>query len=327
MRELSAWAIALMLIGCTAQAQLPSSAPSPTTITSEVEPQQQGRFKLRLTLSSPEDLKVREGDPIAAGQVLADRVRDRQRLETQKEQLQLQITQLQSPIAPLAAEHPVPEVAALPSPSFLGEVAEVERVKTLVTKAEKSKELAQRKLDLLQSLPRAEVPEATIPHETEVLAEKGRDLDQMNAELELAKAKLGKAQKDREYQEYLHSLELSQRAIAIEQANLQRQSQVQKQAEQLQARSFQLAQLTAQMQALEAQLVSLSAIRSPYAGTVQRIKVEGQTDQALAVELVLVISHSSRSGANADRGASATSDAVSSDGATAPTRAAGDGTR
>ena len=69
---------------------------------------------------------MREGDAVSVGQVLADRVRDRQRLETQKEQLQLQITQLQSPIAPLAAEHPVPEVAALPSPSFLGEVAEVE---------------------------------------------------------------------------------------------------------------------------------------------------------------------------------------------------------
>jgi biotin carboxyl carrier protein len=292
-------------------------------MTSETAPQQPGRFKLRLTLSSPEDLKVREGDPIAANQILADRVRDRQRLETQKAQLQLQINQLQSPIAPLAAEQSIPEVAALPSPSFLGEVAEVKRVKTLVAKAEKSKELQQRKLDLIQSLPKAEVPEATVPHETEVLAEKQRDLDQMNAELELAKAKLGQAQKDREYQEYLHSLELSRRAIAIEQASLQRQSQVQKQAEQVQARSFQLSQLTAQMQALDAQLLTLSAIRSPYAGTVQRIKVEGQNDQALVVELVLVIDRISRSGANADRGSISPSNEISSDGATALTGATG----
>jgi len=292
------WGIALMLGGCAAEAS--PQIPTPTVQTGSMSGEEipaQRRFKLRLTLSSPEDLRVREGDKVAEGQVLAARVRDRQRLETQKTQLQLKINKLKSPIAGLSPARPIPEVASLPSPSFLEQVAEVERVKTLVTKAEKARELQQRKLDLLQSLPKAEIPEATIPHETEVLAEKQRELDQVLADLELAKAKLAKAQQDRQYQEYLHSMELSKRAIAIEQARLQYQEQLQKQQEQEQQRSFQLAQLDSQMQNLNAQLLALSAIRSPYAGTIQRIKVEGQNDQSLIVELVMAVSRDSRSGA------------------------------
>jgi biotin carboxyl carrier protein len=61
----------------SAVAQAPTGptvpAPSPTETTK--------RFKLRLTLSTPTDLKVREGDRIAAGQILADRAHDRQRLD------------------------------------------------------------------------------------------------------------------------------------------------------------------------------------------------------------------------------------------------------
>jgi multidrug efflux pump subunit AcrA (membrane-fusion protein) len=54
-----------------------------TAQTSPTEPPTQTeRFKIRLTLSASTDLKVREGDEVAKGQVLADRTRDRLTLNT-----------------------------------------------------------------------------------------------------------------------------------------------------------------------------------------------------------------------------------------------------
>jgi hypothetical protein len=271
-------------------AQLPaaSSIAEPTSqpATSFSDPQ---RLSLKLTLSSPEDLKVREGDWVKQGQPLSDRVRDRQRLEARKRQLQIRMERLKQPVAGAAPVRAVPEVAALPMPSFLSQVAEVDRRRLGVAAAQRNLEQQQRKLDLLQSLPRAEVPEATVPHETELLKQRQQEVDQANAELEVSQGQLAQAQQDRQYQEYQHSLELSKRAIALQQAELQRQDQLQQQQAQERDRSFQIAQLEAQMQTLDSQLVSLSAVRSPYAGVIQRMRYEGQTDQSLTVELVLVV--------------------------------------
>jgi DNA repair exonuclease SbcCD ATPase subunit len=147
-------------------------------------------------------------------------------------------------------------------------------------------------LDMLQAMPDANLPEATVPHEEEVLAQRQQAIAQANADLQLAEAQLAQAQQERQFQEYQHSLEMSKRAIAIEQARLQRQEQLQNQQEQEQQRSYQLAEIQVQMQALETQLAQLSAVRSPYSGVIQRIKYEGQNDQALTVELTLVVSGS-----------------------------------
>jgi hypothetical protein len=265
----------------TLMAQLPT--PSLPTV-----PQNSQRFKINLTLSTQSDLKVREGDRIKADQVLADRVRDRQRLETQKQQLQLQIDRLKQPVAGPPPTKPIPGVASLPAPSFLEEVAEVERQKLRIEQAERNQQQQQRKLDLLQAMPSHELPEATLPHETEVLAQRQREVAQANAELQVTESQLVKAQTDRQYQEYLYSLEMSKRAIAIQESEIQRQGQLQRQQEQERERAFQLAQLTAQMQTLDSQIVQLSAVRSPFSGKVRRIQFQQQNDQALLVELTLL---------------------------------------
>lgn len=277
----------LLLPGCMEQRTVAQPTPTPQTITAETD--QARRFKIQLTLASPEDLKVKEGDTVQPGQLLADRTRDRQQLEAQKTQLLLQIKRLSVPTPGTVPAAPVPSVAALPAPSFLEQVAEVEQAKLKAEEAQRYRDNQQRKLDLIESLPRAEVPEAVIPHEREMLAQRDRALAQAFAAVQLAEARLSKAQKDREYLEYQHSLELSKRAIALQQQELQRQDQRQRQISQDQDREFKLAQLQAQLQTLETQLSQLSAIRSPYRGTIQRIKFEGQRDQSLAVELTLRI--------------------------------------
>lgn len=291
------WTIGLCLVGLScflhgcaekANSQAVSPTPTPQLVTGDQENGTRQRLTLKLTLSSPEDLKIREGDRVKANQVLSDRLKERQRLEAQKRQLQIQIDRLKTPIAGPPAARPIPEVAGLPPASFLDEVAEVERQRVGVTQAESVVMNQQRLIDMLSSMPDGQLPEATLPHEQEVLKQKQQELDQARAELQLAEAKLAQAQQDRQYQEYLHSLEMSKRAIAIQQAALQRQAQLQQQEEQERDRSFKLAQLEAQIQQLESQLFTLSAVRSPYSGKIQRIAWKEQNDQNLMVELTLV---------------------------------------
>jgi biotin carboxyl carrier protein len=278
------------LVSLGAIAQVPQlMVASPTPGSDMVEPVEETgqRLQLTLTLSTPADLKVREGDQVEQGQILSDRVRDRQRLEAQKRQIQIQMERLSQPIAGAATSRPIPEVAGLPPASFLEEVADMERSRLKVEAAARHLESQQRKLDLLQALPSAEVPEAVLPHEQAVLAQRQRELDQAQGDLQFSQAQLAKAQADRQYQEYLHSLEMSKRAIALQQAEIERQGQLQKQEEQERQRSFQLAQLAAQLQALDSQIMTLSAVRSPFSGTIQRIKYQGQNDQSLVVQLIL----------------------------------------
>lgn len=274
------WGVGLILSGCTAQAvseslpnpAAPTPAPPESADTVPVDPAPQRRFQIKLTLSAPEDLKVQEGDSVQTGQIIADRVRDRSRLEFHQGQLQGQITQLKARL-----NQPIPEVAGLPMPSFLSEVAEVERLKIKATDAQRVREQQQRKLDLLQSIPKADLPEATLPHEQVLLEQKQRLLNQALADVETAKGKLAKSQSDRLFREYEHSLEMSKRAISLRQQEIQQQGQ--------------LAQLEGQLSQVETQLSTLSAVRSPYSGRIQRIKFSGQSDQNLTVELVLVVSH------------------------------------
>jgi hypothetical protein len=278
----------LLLSGCASRAVSQAVAPGETTSAATVLTGDSGGSSQRLTLSSPADLKVEEGDRVEAGKVLADRTREQQQIQTQLDKLRLQMTQLQQPIPGPPPARSVPDVAGLPPASFLDEVAEVERQRTLVTAAEGAVMNQQRMLDMLTGIDSSQIPQATIPHEEEVLRQKQQLLDQARADLQLAQAQLGQAQSERQYQEYQHSLEMSKRAISIQQAELQRQEEVQHQQAELRDRAYDVAQLETQIQNLETQLFTLSAVRSPYAGTIQRVKFEGQNDQNLIVELVLV---------------------------------------
>jgi chromosome segregation ATPase len=271
------WGIALILSGCSAQAvsqSLPTPSATVPVSPESVDTAPQRRFQIKLTLAALDDLKVKEGATVIPGQILADRVRDQTRLAFQQRELQQRIKRLKAQMA-----LPVPEVSGLPTASVLGEVADVERLKLKAKAVQQAKEQQQRKLDLIQSLPKNEVPEATVPHEQAVLEQKQREVDQALAEVELSRGKLAKAQSDRQFQEYQHSLEMSKRAIALRQQEIQQQGE--------------LAQVEGQLSQVETQLSTLSAVRSPYAGKISRLKFQGQTDQSLAVELVLVVTDDS----------------------------------
>ncbi len=57
-------------------------------------------LKFNLSLSSPKDLKVRQGDRVGVGEILADRVEERSRLMSQRRALEMAIEQIQSRVVP-----------------------------------------------------------------------------------------------------------------------------------------------------------------------------------------------------------------------------------
>lgn len=233
-------------------------------------------LKFTLSLSAPDDLKVRQGDAVAKDQVLADRTRQRQQLSSQqqKTRLSLQRIQAQTVITP-PPPAPVPPVRALPAVSFATQEAAILAVQDHI-------ELQQRKLDLLQTLPPDQVPPAMREHEERIL-------EGLYSDLAAAQAELQKAQEDRKYQEYEYSLAMAQRAEQENQQQLSYSEQLQRVEQQQRDREFQIAQLETQMQEIDRQLADLSTVRSPYGGTIRRIKWLGQSDNTLTVEITLAV--------------------------------------
>lgn len=325
----------------------PLSSPSPLSPTTPGA----GRLvKINISVTSPEDLKVREGDTVSAGQVLADRDKERARLSAAKQQIELSLQKIEqaellSPPKPL----PVPEVAELPPISYKEEEAAISAAELALEQAQRNYELAmqttpfikqqatvemaeakvtaqgrevdlqQRKLDAIATL--KNLPPEVSAHENEQLKRKSSEYEQRRAESNYAAAELKNAQEQRTaqlktladevgkaqanvrlaqsrldtaktkrgYDEYQHSINKARRA---EESNQFAQNQVRQQQEysqQQRDREFQIAQLKAKLGEIDQQLGELSIVKSPYSGTIRRIKSAGQTNQNLQFEITLVV--------------------------------------
>lgn len=295
--KLVSFLLMVTIAGCTAQAQTPTPSPTPTTATETDTPGQgKKRFKLTLTLSEPADLKVREGDAISTGQLLSDRVKDRERLEAQKRAIEFQIQRLKLPIIkPLSPREAVP-IPDLPAPSYLQEEAEVDRQSVEAEIAAKNRDNQQRMIDAIQTLDADSVPPSTIEHERSKFAERDREFQKQISEQALAKGKLDKAKEKFSYEQYRHSVELSKRDLDSSRNNLEYQRQLQEFDKQTRDRAFQISEATTKLQSVETQLSALSIIRSPYNGTIKKIKWLGQSDRLITVELVMLTDRSTGPG-------------------------------
>lgn len=315
-------------------------------------------LKFSLSLSSPKDLKVHQGDTVTAGEVLADRVEERSRLTIQRKSLDLAYQQIQQrvllkPPVPLVP----PAVRLLPPISYAEETAQIQSASMAVTNAEKALqqqsdstktlpleessavdsarvkvENAQRLLEnqkqklqavqLLKDLPpeveiheqemlkrrESELQQATAEYQqasskltiavnarNEKLAQLATALQKARAEHQLAIAKLQTKKDIRAYAEYEASVTAARRAEEKNQAQQSYYRQLQDFQQQERDRSFQLAQLTSKIAEVDEKLSTISVITSPYSGKVRRVKVIGQTNNSLSVELTLVVSGGDRS--------------------------------
>ncbi len=98
-------------------------------------------IKIHLTLSNPQDLKVKPGDEVTPGQVLSDRTTERQRLLAQKKQLQLSLNKLDVPIPELIPPEAIPALGKLPPVSYQQEEA---NIATRFAQSQKSKVKSQK---------------------------------------------------------------------------------------------------------------------------------------------------------------------------------------
>lgn len=312
-------------------------------------------LKFSLSLSSPKDLKVHQGDTVTAGEVLADRVEERSRLTIQRKSLDLAYQQIQQrvllkPPVPLVPLVP-PAVRSLPPVSYAEEEAQIQSASMAVAEAEKELqqqseatktipleessavdsarvkvENAQRLLEnqkqklqavqLLKDLPpeveiheqemlkrrESELQQATAEYQqasskltiavntrNEKLAQLATALQKARAEHQLAIAKLQTKKDTRAYAEYEASVTAARRAEEKNQAQQSYYRQLQDFQQQERDRSFQLAQLTSKIAEVDEKLSTISVVTSPYSGKVRRVKVVGQTNNSLSVELTLVV--------------------------------------
>ena len=243
LKGLIPYALALVAVGGVAVAQTTTlSEPSPP----EQEPVTDAiagprRLTITVAVADPEDLKVTEGDRVFIGQLLADRGRDRARLEGQARQLDLTLEQLRSAtITPLQMPAQVPAVAALPNPSYLEEEAAIERAKVTVDQAERVLQQKQQQIAYLQTLPNLDP--LVMEHEQAKLTELQQAHTAAVRDYQLAVGRLGNAQGETAYREYRHSLELAERVERANQAGLSYQRQWAEYEQRLRDRDYQISQ-------------------------------------------------------------------------------------
>lgn len=215
------WSIATaILLGLSGVAIAQTSTPSPEPVevfrgsktNGNSSVRSKRSLRLTVTVNSPEHLKVKEGEEIDKGEIIADNSLERERLRRQRKSVVLQINNLRSKSIPKPFQpKPPPKLAPLPAANFLEQEAAI----------------AQTQLKLQQAASR-------LKSRTEVLK---YDNPQVRAEAEEAEAALRNAtEKVQEQEELIRTMKdmkLDNSVLRHEQAKL-----VQLQGEQEQKRSL-----------------------------------------------------------------------------------------
>ena len=183
---LSSWATAI-----AQQTQIETTSPKLLNIT--------------VNICEPDDLKVSEGEQVAKGEIIADRERERTRLNAQQKQLQLSLDRLQAAsITPPAAPAAVPTVMALPPVSYLEHEAAVEKTKSAIASIESELELKQEEISYLSGV--KNLDPIILEHEQAKLKQLKQEHTAAVREYQLAMGKMQTAKSDRSYKEYQASI-------------------------------------------------------------------------------------------------------------------------
>jgi hypothetical protein len=275
-------------------------------------------IKIELTLSNPQDLKVKPGEYITAGQVLSDRTQSRNRLQAKKKQLQLSLAKLNLPLTPIPFPKPIPEISQLPPVSYAQEEAAIKLHKQKLKEAEQAIANQKEKIKQLNSLfstqageqeskdnymasselrgTEGDLKQGSTPNIKLILSHEQANLKNLETakkeaqiQLELAQSQLTTAKENRAYAEYQRQLELSRRAIAVEQQHQAIASQESERSRLLAEREYSKAQIETQIQTLDYQIHQLSTVTAPYEGTIKKIKWTGQSNNTLTALVTLDI--------------------------------------
>ena len=229
------------------------------------------RLTINVSVTDPDDLKVAEGDRISVGQLIADRGRERQRLEAQARQLDLALQRLEhATITP-----PVPPATPPPiaTPTYLEEIAAIDRAKADVDQAEALITAKHQELDYLAQLPNLDP--LVMEHEQAKLAELQRHHTAAVRDYQLA---LGK----RSTAEYDHSRAMALDISSRNRDQLSYQNQWAQYEQRLRDRDYQISTTRLRLDEIDTAIANLAVVRSPYAGRIRRIKRQGQGGAAVS---------------------------------------------
>ena len=157
----------------------------------------------------------------------------------------------------------------MPDASFAEFEANIHRASVLVNAAKRNIKLQESRIEEIEKLPFLGDMSKITQHETARLALLKGELLETESNLALERAKLETANANRTYTEQKDALEIQKAKITI--------------GEQRVSVETNIAQIEAQITNLNGQIISLSAVRAPFAGTVRKISWEGQTNDEITV--------------------------------------------
>ena len=175
------------------------------------------RIEITVKISAHEDLKIAENMILEKGQIISDRIPEKNRLLAQQRQLQfslerVQATSIQAPPKPL----PVPAVAPLPPVNYLEHEAAIERANIAIALSQEEITIKQQEIKELSQIP--DLDPVILEHEQAKLKQLQLKHQIAVNELELAQGKLQTAKQQRKYQEYLASITAARRVEEENQA-------------------------------------------------------------------------------------------------------------
>lgn len=276
---------------------LSSPAPAPIPAATPTQDNSPKRLTIAVSVAQPEDLRVKEGQQLKAGDLITDRGRERTRLESQKSQLDLTLKRLKSAtISPPLPPAPVPALAVLAQGSYLEQEAAIAQAKSAVEQAEAAITLKQQKIEYLAELPNLDA--LVMEHEQAQLADLKRQHTAAVRAYQLAMGKLDSARSAQQYQQYRYSIDQAQRVESQNQAALEYQQQLATYEQRLRDRDYQVSQVQLKLDEVNNAIATLAVIRAPYAGKIRRVHWLGQgADGSLNAEVTLLLAGAGRADA------------------------------
>ena len=235
-------------------------------------------IKIRATISRRQDLRVKVGDKLKAGDVIADRSKERNSFVLQRQQAEITLNRLQTLKAAraLTLQKPV-----MPDASFPENEAAIQKSQIFVDAAKRNIRLQETRISQIENLPFPGDLSKIKQHETARLALLKGELLEAESNLALERAKLETAKANRDYAKQKDALEIQKQKIALNEQRITIETHQ--------------AQLEAQITNLNASITALSAVRVPFAGRIKKINWEGQTNDEINVVITVDVDDNRKS--------------------------------
>lgn len=259
----------------TAQTEKPLTIGGEKTVSGETLPTE---IKIRVTISRPTDLRVKVGQKIKTGAVIADRASERNALEAQKQQAELALERMKK-LMWLKDENL--EKPILPDASFAEYEAAINRASVSVEAAKRSINLQSLRIKEIEKLPFPVDLTKVKQHETARLDLLKSELLAAESNLALERAKLATAKANRNYAGQKDALDINKSRITVREQRITLEAQI--------------TQIEATITNLNVQIVALSAVRAPFAGTIKKINWEGQTNAEINVVITVDVDDDGKS--------------------------------